>query len=1067
MKRAEILSLQEQLHSAHHRIAELEAQMLQAAQQDLPWSYVGPKIFDSFITIDAAQKIRAFNGGAELLFGYSATEAVGQPLDLLLPEASVGIHHDHVREFIASAENSRQMGHGMARIQGRRKDGSLVALEARIVAYGQLQQTSSAAVFLSDISQQEQTRLALQQAQSMLQTALSNIHEAFYLVDLRQNQLVFANPVYTQWFGEEALQQQNRTAFLKRVHPAYRRAVEDALQRQAQGLFTSVEYKLVCEEGREIWIFDRAFPSWDAQGMPTSIAGFARDITAEHEALQKLTQSERRLRQLSETLEQKVRERTAEVENLYNLAPCGYHSLDPLGRIIHINDTELEWLGYTREELLGQPVHKILSSKGHVTFRNNFSHFLQTGQLQDLEIEFCRKNGTTFAALLNASAVFDQEGNFVYSRSTIINISHLRELQVQNDFLFEQSPDALAVLNLDGVLLRVNLAFEKITQQPANALIGKTILEVGFDQPTAKVNIPLLAEQLLKGSLPYQDYPFEVTRPDGSQYYVESRFFALAMDGQPRILVTSRDVSTHIAAEEKLRRANQEIEQVMRMKDEFLASMSHELRTPLTGILGLSESLQEQVYGPINQKQNTVIGHIESSGRHLLELINDILDVSKLESGKLELNIQPCVLGQVCQASLALVKGMAQKKNLSVAFSMDQPNILLQADVLRLKQILVNLLSNAVKFTPENGDIGLEVRSNPEYQFIELIVWDTGVGIRPEDMGKLFQPFVQLDSDLNRQYNGTGLGLTLVNRLVDLHGGSVQVSSTVDKGSRFTVTLPWAPIGQTANPVVSYSRPDAHGIAPVLTDRRDVFELLHCLQETGFSAQPCYQTVRVMDWDDHEQPDGILLDASWFFTASTETLDVIKQFGKTRGVPLIIFSSSKDISKSILAGGDASLVLPSSPTQLTGILSSVGLKLDAEAKLMVISPHLVQSNLLLVDDDKTNVQTITDYLSSKYFSLHAVNSGQEFLAQLPIIRPDVILMDIQMPGMDGLEAIRRLRAHPDPDLASTPVVAITALAMSGDRQRILAVGADEYLSKPLQLQQLVTIIEKYGIHYGS
>lgn len=239
----------------------------------------------------------------------------------------------------------------------------------------------------------------------------------------------------------------------------------------------------------------------------------------------------------------------------------------------------------------------------------------------------------------------------------------------------------------------------------------------------------------------------------------------------------------------ELREANEKLAKTAQHKDEFLASMSHELRTPLTGVLSLSEALQEGIYGPLNEKQFKALNTVEESGRHLLELINDILDLSKIEAGQFELQLNDCLVQEICQSSLHLIKGLVNKKEQTLSFSINPPSIVLPADPRRLKQVLVNLLSNAVKFTPEKGKIGLEVIATQ--QIVSFSVWDTGIGISTSNMDNLFKPFTQLDSKLSRQYSGTGLGLSLVKRLVELQGGKVTLESEVGKGSCFTVIFPW------------------------------------------------------------------------------------------------------------------------------------------------------------------------------------------------------------------------------------------------------------------------------------
>jgi PAS domain S-box-containing protein len=240
-----------------------------------------------------------------------------------------------------------------------------------------------------------------------------------------------------------------------------------------------------------------------------------------------------------------------------------------------------------------------------------------------------------------------------------------------------------------------------------------------------------------------------------------------------------------------LKTANEALEKAMRVKDEFLATMSHELRTPLAGILGLSQVLQLNTYGEMNEKQTRAIENIEKSGRHLLELINEILDLSKLQAGKVELALCACLLTDICTASIEIIKNQAEEKKHELTFSISPNIIVLKVDEQRIRQVLINLLSNAIKFTPDGGRIEMTAIGDAQAHLVRISVSDTGVGIKEEDLPRLFQPFLQLDARLSRLYNGTGLGLSLVKMLVELHGGRVEVESTFGQGSRFTVLLPW------------------------------------------------------------------------------------------------------------------------------------------------------------------------------------------------------------------------------------------------------------------------------------
>jgi signal transduction histidine kinase/ActR/RegA family two-component response regulator len=391
---------------------------------------------------------------------------------------------------------------------------------------------------------------------------------------------------------------------------------------------------------------------------------------------------------------------------------------------------------------------------------------------------------------------------------------------------------------------------------------------------------------------------------------------------------------------EQLNQTNAELEHANRTKDEFLANMSHELRTPLNSILGLSESLLEQRRGPLNEHQSKSLQMIESSGSHLLELINDILDLSKIEAGKLDYYPQSLSVEELCKSSLAFIKTQAAKKFIVVTYTNQAQVSKIFADARRLKQVLVNLLTNAVKFTPEKGHVTLLVSTKLDQDLIQFSVIDDGVGIAQNDLQKLFQPFVQVDSSLNRHYEGTGLGLALVQKLTDMHGGSVHVESTAGMGSSFTINL-------------------------------------SCNQDA------------ILELKEPEMPKAI---------------PVSKSFENVEGSEV---------------------------------------------------PEC-RGRILLAEDNQPNILTIGEYLESHAYEVVVAHDGLEALAMAEEINPDIILMDIQMPAMNGLEAMAHLRA--DPRFASTPIIALTALAMPGDRERCLQAGATEYLSKPVSLKMLVKIV---------
>ena len=410
----------------------------------------------------------------------------------------------------------------------------------------------------------------------------------------------------------------------------------------------------------------------------------------------------------------------------------------------------------------------------------------------------------------------------------------------------------------------------------------------------------------------------------------------------------------------QLSAANAELAHALRIKDEFLATMNHELRTPLNTMLILVEVLQQQIFGPLNQKQMKNVHDIGESGRHLLALITDILDIVKVNAGKLELDISTVMVQDLCESSMRLTAAMAGKKQIKVSMNVASNVKEIDADDRRLKQMLVNLLSNAVKFTPDGGEVGLDVKGEPETNTVVFTVWDTGIGIAAENMDRLFTPFAQIDSGLSRQYEGSGLGLALVARMADLCGGSVAVESEVGHGSRFMLSLPWR-------------REDA---APISI--------------TMWAPQEMAQAVQ-------KAPDP--------------------------------------------AEGPVSLVEANRP--------------DEAAEFAHRSAGR-DSLVLLAEDNEANVHALSDFLEHQGYTLIVAHTGREAMDLAKSARPDIILMDIQMPDMDGLEAIRNLRA--DRDLGKIPIIAVTALVLPGDRERCLSVGANDFVGKPISIRDLTNAI---------
>ena len=406
----------------------------------------------------------------------------------------------------------------------------------------------------------------------------------------------------------------------------------------------------------------------------------------------------------------------------------------------------------------------------------------------------------------------------------------------------------------------------------------------------------------------------------------------------------------------ELQMVNAELGRAMHAKDEFLATINHELRSPLNAIVLCTETLAYQLDGPLSERQLRSVQNISVSAGHLLGLINEMLDVAKMESGKLTIDLKPCQVKDVCQASLRLIAPVAETNRITLSCSID--NIWeIEADERRLTQILVNLLSNAVKFTPSGGAVGLEVRGDVDTETVHFTVWDTGIGIAKEDMRKLFRPFSQVDNSRAHRQAGTGLGLALVYRLAELHGGGVAVASAPDQGSRFTVSLP------------------RHHPWP--------------LSRTEPEPEP-----------------------------------VARMVGENGGAGDAMAAAAAD-GKPAASEAAADELLPA---------------------------------ILVADDNQASLEALAGYLKLYPCQVVLAHDGKEAVAAARQHHPRLVLMDLQMPEMDGLQAMRQI--HAAAELAGTPVVMMTALVTPVDRERCLAAGASDFLSKPIDLRRLQQVLQE-------
>ncbi|KAF0247826.1 MAG: multi-sensor hybrid histidine kinase [bacterium] len=427
----------------------------------------------------------------------------------------------------------------------------------------------------------------------------------------------------------------------------------------------------------------------------------------------------------------------------------------------------------------------------------------------------------------------------------------------------------------------------------------------------------------------------------------------------------------------------------------------------------------------------------------------------------LKLNLEEVHIEVLVQSALRMIKQTAHKKQIQVEANFDESISRIYADERRFKQILVNLLSNAVKFTPEGGKVGIDVFNDPENNLVTFIVWDSGIGISENDLSKLFKPFVQINSTLSRQYSGTGLGLTMVQKLVELHGGGIKVESTVGKGSSFAIALPNEAnktAGLISHQLVNFIEASKLRLIFIIADHHITTTLIvHYLNCINVQSVIYSNRENILLEIYRAKPNIIIVDADFINLSDSEILKKLKE--NTLEIPVLVISSNSEELRDIADDRIKFLAKPITCYKLYQLLNSLQLK---HKSLEFQAPSLITNNLgrvLVVDDDPASTNLFYEYLTAKGYTITIANDGVEGLEKIQTEKPELILLDIHLPIMDGLEIIKLVRSKTDPTISNIPIIVVTALALPENRRQCLAAGANDYIFKPVNLKLLCRMIE--------
>ncbi|MEO0532567.1 MAG: PAS domain S-box protein [Cyanobacteria bacterium P01_A01_bin.123] len=856
--------------------------------------------------------------------------------------------------------------------------------------------------------------------------------------------------------------------WMSRIHPddleRVMAAYQGYLNRQLPTY--AVEYRLRTKQGHYQWVLTRGQALWDEQGNPIRLAGVNSDI------------SDRKQLQ-------------ADRDRFFTLAADMLGIYDFSGNFKRVNPAFKEILGFSETELLAHPIEHFLHPDDLQLAAEHQRHLWRGDSLPHHENRWrCADGSYKWIAWTLVPFV---EERLIYATGRDITQRKQAQADLQNQQAFltqvvNTIPSSVFVKDAKGQFLLANNAAAELYGTTLDQLVGKSDTDflgnAGFMQDLLAVN-----RQVMNSHKAFvdTDQPFWLPNGEKRWFHTTIKPFIQADGKVHGVIGHCIDVSDRKEIEIELQQAKEIAEAANQAKSEFLATMSHEIRTPMNAVVGMTGLLMGTT---LTAEQRESVEIIRHSSDNLLLIINDILDLSKIESGKLELEQHPFDLRTCVEESIDLIASEAVRKGLELAYFIDPdlPERFI-GDAGRLRQILVNLLSNSVKFT-EDGEIeirvmGMPIAAVPEPQAqlslespgqpttglayeLTVAVRDTGIGIAPDQIATLFQPFNQIDASITRKYGGTGLGLVISQRLSAMMQGRMWVNSLVDEGSTFYFTTVIYPLEKQPNPSPDELCGKCVLVVGETIGHRQIIQQLESLGLQTVQANTANAALAALPPAPAFPPaiQAVLLDAlhpSEFEAGSPLSclLNRIQQ------LPLIFLKSTPAVAdpQTVASVSHAlCLVKPIKQSQLRSVLQQLlnqpvpSLPVETAPETPLLAQQL-PLRILIAEDNSINQKVVLRLIERLGYRADIVANGLEALEALHRQPYDVVLMDVQMPEMDGLSATRRIRQVFSPR-EQPRIIAMTANATQVDRQACLTAGMDEYMAKPVRLSRLEQVLSE-------
>jgi PAS domain S-box-containing protein len=849
----------------------------------------------------------------------------------------------------------------------------------------------------------------------------------------------------------------DKDLYSKVLHPEDRERVLAEYHRMRDtGEPFRAEYRMIARDGTVHWFHDEAAVIRNEAGRPAYLHGFLLDITQQKELAEALRSSEEELRRQKQY-----------VESLVEINPTAIVTVDRDGIVTSWNLAAEELFGYSRDEAIGRNVDDLVIGREALRSQAvSYEQVLRAGRFHTVT-QRARRDGTLADVELIVVPVLEESEPTGY---LVIyhDISQLQRQKRYYESLLEVSPTAIVTVDPDFKVTSWNPAAERLFGYTREEAIGQDVDSLVASTEAVHHEAVQLNRQTREAG--QVRLTTRWTRKDGSLVDVDVRAAPIHVgDELVGLYVLYHDIS-------ELQRAREQAEGATQAKSAFLAMMSHEIRTPMNAVIGMTGLLLDADLTP---EQRSYAEVIRSSGEALMAIIDDVLDFSKIEAGRLELERRPLDLRNCVESALELVAASASSKGLELAYVLDRglPSAIV-GDATRLRQILINLLNNAVKFT-DKGEVVLSVEGEAlgssdrgvgrKYQ-LHFAIRDSGIGIPQDRLSRLFESFSQVDASTTRRYGGTGLGLAISKRLSELMGGTIWAESRVGEGSTFHFTIQ---VEQAPALVPAYEQstpPQLRGRRVLIVDDNATNRhiLVRQAESWGMLARDTASPAQALEWIRRGDPfDLAILDMQMPGMDGVTLAAEIRRYRDARELPLVMLTSLGRWEE--LRGAvefAASLTKPIKPSQLYDTLMNVfgvapaGVQAPAPPEGSVEQlAERVPLRVLVAEDNVVNQQLAVLLLKKLGYRADVTADGLEALQALEREPYDVVLMDVQMPTMDGLEATRRI--HQRWPAGQRPhVIAATANATQEEREACLAAGMDDYLPKPIRMEELAAALSR-------